>query len=64
MRATERYIKFDPRHLSEANAAIEDYIRKLDSLTDYPLPGPNTSKILLSRGLPERRRTAGSRHIS
>jgi integrase len=48
LRTTERYIKFDPRHLAEAKAAIEDYLADLDHLTDRTLLRPDTSKLLLT----------------
>jgi len=46
MRTTDRYIKFDPRHLAEAKEAIEEYIFDLDRITDANLIHPNTFKIL------------------
>jgi integrase len=48
LRTTERYIKFDPRHLAEAKHAIEDYLTDLNRLTDRELIRPDTSKILLT----------------
>jgi integrase len=32
LRTTERYIKFDPRHLAQAKAAIEEYMVELDRI--------------------------------
>ncbi len=51
MRVTDRYIKFDPRHLAEAKSAIEDYLHTLNRITHRSLLGPDTRKILLSDGL-------------
>jgi len=48
LRTTERYIKFDPRHLAEAKSAIEDYLGSLNRLTDRELLTPDTFKILPS----------------
>jgi hypothetical protein len=48
LRTTERYVKFDPRHLAEAKAAIEDYLADLGRLTDRALLRPDTSKLLLT----------------
>ena len=48
MRTTDRYIKFDPRHLAEAKSGIEDFIHDLNKLTNRNLLGPDTSKILLT----------------
>ena len=50
MRTTDRYIKFDPRHLAESKAAIEEYIFDLNRLTDADLLQPDTFKILSSGG--------------
>jgi len=46
LRTTDRYTKFDPRHLGAAKAAIEDYIRELDKLTNRDLVRPDTPKFL------------------
>ena len=51
MRTTDRYIKFDPRHLAEANSAIEDYLHSLNRITDRDLLRPNTLNILSTGGL-------------
>jgi integrase len=63
LRTTERYIKFDPRHLSEAKTAVEDYMHVLNGLTDRELLRPHTSKILLSDRLEVRGWSVARRQI-
>jgi hypothetical protein len=63
LRTTERYIKFDPRHLSEAKSAIEEYLHHLNGLTDRDLLKPHTSKILLSDNFGAGRGNLGRRVI-
>jgi integrase len=46
MRTTGRYLKFDPRYLSNAKVVIEEYIRDLNKLTKRDLLAPDTLKIL------------------
>jgi len=50
MRTTGRYLKFDPRYLSNAKRVIEEYIRDLGKLTKRDLLAPDTLKILSNEG--------------
>ena len=51
MRATDQYIRFDPRYLSNAKHIIEDDIRDLNKLTKRDLLAPDALKILSNQVL-------------